>query len=106
MALSRVATIMVLCFSVLTSTFGAKRELSATDISTISEFVQDVMRCRHIPGLTLSVVSSGRVLLERGFGFADVESKRRVDTQTLFPIASTTKSFTVTLLAMLLEESR
>ena len=106
MALSRGATIMVLGFSILTSAFGAKREFSATDVSMISAFVEDVMQCRHIPGLTLSVVRSGRVLLERGFGFADVESKRRVDTKTLFPIASTTKSFTVTLLAMLLEESR
>ena len=105
MARCRVTAVLVLCV-ILTSALGAKRTLTATDVTKISGFVKHVMGCRHIPGLTLSVVSSGQVLLERGFGFADVEKKRTVDTKTLFPIASTTKSFTVTLLAMLLEESR
>ena len=40
-----------------------------------------------------------------GFGTADFSSQSNVDTNTLFNIGSVTKSFTATLLGMLLKEN-
>ncbi len=64
--------------------------------------IESAMRCHHIPGLTLSVVSKDNVILEKGYGRTG-NGEEQVTPHTLFPIASTTKAFTVTLLAILLQ---
>ncbi len=69
----------------------------------ISTFVDRVMSCRRIPGMNLAVVNKERVLMTKGFGFSSLENQQRVRTNTLFPIASNTKAFTVTLLAVILQ---
>ena len=45
------------------------------------------------PGVAVVVVKDSRVILVKGFGFADVEAKRPVTPQTLFYIASSAKPF-------------
>ncbi len=77
--------------------------LSRAQIENISTFVDRVMSCRRIPGMNLAVVNKDQVLITKGFGFANKETRSRVTADTLFPIASTTKAFTVTLLAMILQ---
>ncbi len=71
----------------------------------IKEFIEAVLKCSRIQGLNLAVVNKDEVLMLEGFGFADVESDTPVTTSTLFPIASTSKGFTATLLALLLHET-
>jgi CubicO group peptidase (beta-lactamase class C family) len=46
------------------------------------------------PGMSVAVVRDTQVIYAKGFGWADVESKRPVTPETIFYIASTTKSFT------------
>jgi len=60
----------------------------------------------HIPGVALGVVVDDQVVLLAGFGVADVESGRAVSPETLFAIGSSTKAFTATLCAMLVDEGR
>ncbi|XP_067661437.1 uncharacterized protein [Haliotis asinina] len=72
--------------------------------SKVVMFVEEVMRCRQIPGLTVAVVK-GDETWTRGFGEADIEQGENVTTDTLFGIGSVTKAFTSTLLAMMIDES-
>jgi CubicO group peptidase (beta-lactamase class C family) len=60
----------------------------------------------HIPGLAIAVVKNDEVILTRGLGVADVERGSPVTPETLFPIGSTTKSFTATLIGILVDEGR
>lgn len=49
----------------------------------------------RIVGATVAVVQRGEAVLEKGYGFADLETGRRVDPDaTLFRIGSITKTFT------------
>ena len=64
------------------------------------------MKCTEIQGLTLAVVNKEEIIMKDGFGFADVKESNPVTPETLFPIASTSKGFTATLLAKLLYETR
>lgn len=59
-----------------------------------------------IPGLALAVVKDGEVVFAKGFGYSNLEEKKPVDTETLFAIGSSTKSFTSTLVAMLVDEGK
>ncbi|HEX2206117.1 MAG TPA: serine hydrolase domain-containing protein [Longimicrobium sp.] len=64
----------------------------------------DSLRQAHgIPGLAVAVVRGGRVVLARGYGWADVEARRPVTNHTPFNIASVTKTISG-VLAMRLAE--
>ncbi|XP_060560761.1 uncharacterized protein LOC132720615 [Ruditapes philippinarum] len=69
----------------------------------LERFVEKTMECRHIPGLTLSVVKDSKIWA-KGYGTADFSNGRMVDNTTLFGIGSVTKSFTMVLLGILLTE--
>ena len=60
----------------------------------------------HIPGMAVAVVMGGRMVYARGFGVADMETGAKVTPETIFAIGSTTKAFTSTLLAMMVDEHR
>jgi D-alanyl-D-alanine-carboxypeptidase/D-alanyl-D-alanine-endopeptidase len=48
----------------------------------------------HIPGMVWGIVQGGRLVHVKGAGVQDVDTKRPVDADTLFRIASMTKAFT------------
>ena len=69
-------------------------------------YVARVMKAFEVPGLALSVVKDGRVLLAKGYGIRKMGSPEPVDAQTRFGIASNTKVVTATALALLVEEGK
>jgi CubicO group peptidase (beta-lactamase class C family) len=54
-----------------------------------------------VPGLSIVIVKDGKVVIMKGFGVRDLQSQKPVDENTLFMIASNTKLFTGTSLALL-----
>ena len=80
--------------------------LTVSQKDSIKNLIETLMECTGIQGITLAVVSSEEVLMTEGFGYADAKENKPVTSKTLFPIASTSKGFTATLLAMLLHENR
>lgn len=61
----------------------------------IDGIVRQSMATDHIAGVAVSVVQAGNIVVNKGYGFADLEAKRRVDPDTtLFRIGSITKTFT------------
>ena len=69
---------------------------------TFDEFRLDA----HIPGLVYGVVIDGRLARVKGLGVQDLETKRPVTAETLFRIASMTKSFTALSILNLRDEGR
>ncbi len=59
-----------------------------------------------MPGLSVSIVKDGKVLLAKGYGVKKMGTEEKVDGNTLFSIASNSKAFTGTALAMLVEEGK
>jgi hypothetical protein len=60
----------------------------------------------HVPGAALAIVRGDEVIFARGFGFADVERKTAMTPSTPLFIGSATKTFTATLVGMLVDEGR
>jgi CubicO group peptidase (beta-lactamase class C family) len=69
-------------------------------------YVAKVMQTFEVPGLSLAVVKDGKVLLARGYGVRRMGDPAPVDGKTQFGIASNTKIFTATALALLVEEGK
>ena len=68
------------------------------------DFVTATMSEWHVPGLAVGVVRDGNVVLAKGFGYRDREARLPMTERTTMPIGSNSKSFTVTLLAMLVDQ--
>ncbi|MHA2004886.1 MAG: serine hydrolase domain-containing protein, partial [Candidatus Thorarchaeota archaeon] len=58
------------------------------------------------PGLAAVVLKDNEVVYSKGFGYRDIESKIPMTKDTIHPIASCTKSFTSTAIAMLVDEGK
>jgi CubicO group peptidase (beta-lactamase class C family) len=68
---------------------------------SIDKYIQQGLRDWDIPGLSIVIVKNGKIALMQGYGVKDIKSKTPVDESTLFMIASNTKLFTGTALALL-----
>ncbi|ELU16177.1 hypothetical protein CAPTEDRAFT_217346 [Capitella teleta] len=78
--------------------------LSPEQRSDIISFVERLMECGEILGLALSVVEQETPLIEVGLGHSDIQRSKHVTSHTRFPIASNSKAFTSTLIALLIEK--
>ena len=76
-----------------------------TKVAAASVFIQDVMRCREVPGVSVTVVQRDRVIMRQGFGVTDVEQATPTRGHSKFCIGSCTKAFVSTLLGILLAEN-
>ena len=82
--------------------FGRSADARATARSKgFDEFVIDEMRRANIPGLAVGSVREGVVRLMQGYGYADIERRRPATAQTLFHLASVTKTVTATAIMQL-----
>jgi CubicO group peptidase (beta-lactamase class C family) len=77
-----------------------------TLVPDLDALVAKVMAEWHVPGLALAVLRRDAPPLLQAFGLTDIETGTRVETTTLFPIGSITKSFTATGLALLVDEGK
>ena len=67
----------------------------------------DELRTRlEIPGMSAVVVKDQKVLWAKGFGFADLENRVAASPETLYHVASLTKTFAATLLMQLVEQGK
>jgi CubicO group peptidase (beta-lactamase class C family) len=69
-------------------------------------YVRRVMQTFTVPGLSVAIVKDGKVVLAKGYGVRRMGDPAPVDERTRFGIASNTKLFTATALALLVEEGK
>lgn len=76
------------------------------DPKAIDKVVRQTMAAWKIPGAAVAVVKDDRVVWVAGYGSKDLSGSNPVTADTLFQIASTTKAFTTTAMAMLVGEGK
>lgn len=72
----------------------------------LDQYIERVLKTFEVPGLSVSIVKDGKVLLAKGYGVKKLGTDNKVDENTLFSIASNSKAFTGTALALLIEEGK
>ena len=84
---------------------GASLRAQAEDpFAGFDAFVTGVMEDWRIPGVAVGVIRDGEVLLATGFGYRDIEAELPVTEHTTMAIGSNSKSFTVTLMGILVDQ--
>src|SRR6056297_2038628 len=59
-----------------------------------------------VPGLGVAIVSNDSIILQTGFGQLSINNVKKVDSNTLFGIASLSKTFTSALVATAVEDQK
>ena len=74
------------------------------DIAIVDKAVEEFMTHYHIPGLSLAITKNEKLVYVKGYGYADKEAGEKVTRETLFRIASVSKSITGIAFMHLLDE--
>src|SRR6267142_1613057 len=70
------------------------------------KLASEAMTTWRFPGLAVAIVQNDRVIYAKGFGVKEAGRSDPVTADTLFQIGSTTKAFTTTAMAMLVDEKK
>ena len=76
------------------------------DLAAIDTYVAGVVRDKGIPGLALTIVRDGKIVLAKGYGQRSIEDKSPVETDTPFAIGSVTKQFACACIFLLAEDGK
>ncbi|HYM12864.1 MAG TPA: serine hydrolase [Bryobacterales bacterium] len=76
------------------------------NLDGFDDFMAKAMQEFQAPGAAVAVVQDGKIVFVKGYGYRDAANRRPVTGATLFPIASITKSFTVTSLGTLADRGK
>jgi len=82
----------------------ATEPLPADKVGRVEAAVGAMMARRGIPALSIAIVLDDRIVLERGYGTADVENGVPANASTVYRIASTTKAITAVAAMQLVEK--
>ena len=117
--LSTIITVLLLmnllCLGVVSDITAQPREADNKAVpftaqtleSFLDSFLVAQMDTLQIPGLVISVVKGGDILLKKGYGLADLETKRPMSPdKTIVRIGSIGKVFTATAVMQLVEQGK
>lgn len=86
--------------------FKLSAQTSIKTITQLQDTINKILLNEHQSSLMLAVVTKDSILLSKGFGFANIDTKQKANNQTLFPMASITKTFTALAIMKLVKEGK
>ncbi len=95
-------SIILLLLGIITYSISYS-QISSTQIDSL---VEKAMEELDVIGCAISVVKDGETIHEKGYGYQSMDSKQPVDPNTIFGIASNSKAFTATALAILVDQGK
>ena len=103
---SAISSIALIC-ALFAATASAPRAQPAADavFDTLAGLLTNKMREYRVPGAALGVVRDGHTTI-RGFGVTNLEDPQPITADTVFPLASISKTVTATAIMRLVEEGR
>lgn len=87
---------------------GFRSQVVVSQVSSeeIDDIVEKAMENFNVAGTAVAVVKDGKIMYQKGYGLQAISSKKKVNENTNFGIASNSKAFTTAALAILVEEGR
>jgi CubicO group peptidase (beta-lactamase class C family) len=76
------------------------------ELASFDRIIPDLMRKWGLPGGQVAVMKDGRLIMARGYGWADNEGHEKVEPDSLFRIASMSKSLTAAAILKLVQDGR
>lgn len=72
----------------------------------LDQLIQETLKTFDVPGISVGIVKDGKTVYAKGFGIRSMINNQPMDANTLVGIASNSKGFTATALAILADEGK
>ncbi len=95
-----------LVFITLFSGFETPGQVTPQQIQNFDAYVENSVADWQTPGLAIVVCKGKDVIFSKGYGVRELGKTDKVNTQTLFACASTTKAMTAAAMCMLVDEGK
>ncbi|XP_061184961.1 uncharacterized protein LOC133192977 [Saccostrea echinata] len=83
---------------------GTVSALNDQQVNGFSKVLDEVIKCKKIPGGIVTVVENGSTVFTKSFGYYDLEKTKPIKNETKFCLGSLTKAFTSAVIAKLLSD--
>ncbi len=83
-----------------------KNEKVNSDIKVLESWIRAQMEYKNIPGITVGIIYDQELIYAKGFGYSNLEKNTPATPQTLYRIASISKTFTATAIMQLRDEGK
>lgn len=97
---------LFIAIGLLMQPFFINAQKNEDPLKGFDSFVESTLKDWNVPGVGIAIVQDGKVILAKGYGYADMDKKRKVDAQTLFAIGSSSKAFTAASVMQLVDEKK
>ena len=78
----------------------------ANQLKEFDAYIEKSRNEWQVPGMAVAVVKDGKVIFSKGYGVRQLGTLNKVDNQTLFACASTTKAMTAVCMGILVDEGK
>jgi CubicO group peptidase (beta-lactamase class C family) len=95
--------LVLCCFVLISPRFAFAAEF---DARIIDDAVEKAMKAFEVPGASVAIVKDDKVIHLKGYGVREKGKSEEVTPATVFPIASCSKAFTTTAMAMMVDEGK
>src|SRR5262245_41627833 len=85
---------------------ASESPVEAPEPDALDRLVEATMAADQLPSLALVVARAGTILKQAAYGLADLERRVPATTQTVYPLASATKTMTSTAILLLVREGK
>lgn len=99
-------SVVVLSALLVVANSSARAARSADAVSDLDAFITKALADYKVPGAAVAVVQDGKVILAKGYGVRDNTKPEKVDENTIFQLASVTKSLTGAAVASVVDEGK
>ncbi|BAU56038.1 serine hydrolase [Mucilaginibacter gotjawali] len=73
---------------------------------SIDRLVNRTLQTFDVPGIAVAIVKDDKMIFAKGYGYASLNTHKKVDENTLFGIASNSKAFTTASIGILCDEGK
>ena len=108
LSISLIASYIIIEKGVFALNLGifTKLERKENEFKNLETEIQETVDKLNVVGLSISVIENNKISYSQGFGYADIDKNIKTDTNTIYRIASISKSITASAIMKLYEEGK
>ena len=98
--------LIAVCFSISYSGTAQINMISEELRAKIDSTYTTLLKKNKVTGASIAIVDKGEIVYATGYGFSDLENKKKADANTIYGIGSITKAFTALSIMQLQEQKK
>ena len=105
--MNKISIILIAIYFTTSYSGAAQINMISEDLrSEIDSTYTTLLKRNKVTGTSIAIVDNGEIVYATGYGFSDLENKRKADANTIYGIGSITKTFTALSIMQLQEQKK